>query len=209
MQAQLSGDEPERLVTGDKGTTGTVPEYAPDDALVRATLGGDEAAFAHLVRRYLRKAMAVALEYSGSREDAEDMVQDTFKRVLENLDRYDVSRPFEPWFFTILRNTARNAAKRRRVRRHEGLTREYASEAPDPFEATRRRELRQRIDKAVEGLPAGQRSCFRLCVVEGFSSVEAATTLGLAESTVRVHVLRARRVLQRVLDAWAEEVGNA
>lgn len=209
MQVHLSRAELERLVTGDEDTTRGVREDAPDDALVRATLGGDEAAFAGLVRRYLRKAMAVALEYAGSREDAEDVVQDTFKRVLENLDRYDPSRPFEPWFFTILRNTARNAAKRRRVRDHEALTREYASEMPDPFETTRRRELRRQIDEAVEALPAAQRSCFRLCVIEGLSSAEAASALGLAESTVRVHVFRARRALRRFLDAWSEEVGNA
>ncbi|MEO5618962.1 MAG: RNA polymerase sigma factor [Candidatus Eisenbacteria bacterium] len=180
----------------------------PDDALVRATLGGDEAAFARLVGRYLRKAMAVALEYGGSREDAEDAVQDTFSRVLENLHRYDLSRPFEPWFFTILRNTARNAVKRRRVRNHEVLTEEHASVAPDPFEIALRRQLRRRIDEAVEGLPAAQRSCFRLCVIEGLSSVEAASALGLAESTVRVHVFRARGSLQRLLDVWAKEMGS-
>lgn len=197
------------MVTRDDDPTGAPPEDAPDDALVRATLRGDETAFARLARRYLRKAMAVALEYAGNREDAEDVVQDTFRRVLASLERYDSSRRFEPWFFTILRNTARNAAQRRRVRNHEALTVEHASETPDPFESARRRELRRRINEAVESLPTGQRSCFRLRVVEGFSSAEAASALGLAESTVRVHVLKARRALQRLLDAWREEVGNA
>ncbi|MQA92464.1 MAG: sigma-70 family RNA polymerase sigma factor [Gemmatimonas sp.] len=195
-------------MTKDEATSGSAPQDAPDNALVRATLGGDETAFGRLVRRYIRKAMAVALEYAGSREDAEDVVQDTFKRVLENLDRYDPSRPFEPWFFTVLRNTARNAAKRRRVRDHEALTTEYASASPDPFETTHRRELRRQIDEAVERLPAAQRKCFRLCIVEGLSSVEVASALGLAESTVRVQVFKARRALQRLLDTWAEEVGN-
>jgi DNA-directed RNA polymerase specialized sigma24 family protein len=53
-----------------------------------------------------------------------------------------------------------------------------------------------------------QRTCFRLCMVEGFSSVEAAAATGIAESTVRVHVLRARRSLQELLDAWRDEAGN-
>src|SRR5262249_44072609 len=121
------------MASGDEAPTGGAREGIPDDALVRATLGGDEAAFARLGRQYLRKALAVALEYVGSPEDAEDVVQDTFRRVLENLDRYDRVRPFEPWFFTILRNTARNAAKRRRRRDHEALPREQASGSPDPF----------------------------------------------------------------------------
>lgn len=79
-------------MTGDEDPTGAAPEDAPDDALVRATLRGDEVAFARLARRYLRKAMAVALEYAGNREDAEDVVQDTFRRVLGNLERYDSVR---------------------------------------------------------------------------------------------------------------------
>ena len=197
------------MAIGDEDTIRGAREDPPDDALVRATLGGAESAFAHLVRRYLRKAMAVALEYAGNREDAEDIVQDTFRRVLESLDRYDPSRPFEPWFFTILRNTARNAVKRRRIRSHETLSSEQASEAPDPFETTQRRELRREIDEAVQGLTAAQRSCCRLCEVDGLSSAEAASALGLAESTVRVHVFRARRALQTLLETWAQEGDDA
>jgi RNA polymerase sigma-70 factor, ECF subfamily len=208
MHVHLRRADLERFVTEDEATSGRSPESAPDDVLVRATLGGDEAAFMWLVRRYLRKAMAVALEYTGNLDEAEDVVQDTFKRLVENLDRYDPARPFEPWFFTILRNTARNAAKHRRIRDHEALSGEHASGTPDPFETTRRRQLRRRIENAIEQLPPAQRACFRLCVVEGLSSGEAASALGLAESTVRVHIFKARRKLQRLLGAWAEEVGK-
>ena len=183
-----------------------VPGDVPDEALVRAALRGHEAAFALLVRRYLRKAMSVALEWASTREDAEDIVQDTFRRMQENLDRFDPERRFGPWFFTILRNTARNAAKRRRIRDHDPLLGSYASRAPGPFEATRRRELQAGIDAAMERLPPMQRTCFRLCLVEGLTSGEAADALGLAESTVRVHVYRARRTLGELLDRWRDEV---
>ena len=82
-------------------------------------IGGlDEQDFAHLVHRYLRKAMVVAMEYCDSLDDAEDVVQETFRRVAEGLSGFDRARPFDPWFFTILTNTARNAAKSRRVRAH-------------------------------------------------------------------------------------------
>jgi RNA polymerase sigma-70 factor (ECF subfamily) len=184
-------------------------DSAPDEALVRATLRGDESAFAVLVRRHLRKAMAVALEYAGNREDAEDIVQDTFRRAYQNLDRFDTKRSFEPWFFTILRNTARNAAKSGRTRAHEALSHEHTSPEPGPFENTRRRELRQRIAAAVSGLPAMQQTCFRLCLIEGLSSAEAASALGLAESTVRVHVFKARQTLQELLDSWRTESRDA
>jgi RNA polymerase sigma factor CnrH len=191
-------------ITGE-GPIGSVAESSPDGELVRATLRGDEHAFAHLVRRYTRKAMAVALEYTGTREDAEDVVQDTFRRVLGGLERFDPARPFEPWFFTVLRNTARNAARSRRIREHEALSVEYESDRPGPLEDIHRRELRGRLTAAVGRLPAMQQTCFRLCLVEGLSSAEAAGATGLAESTVRVHVFRARQTLQGMLAAWRDE----
>ena len=181
-------------------------EDAADEALVRATLRGNQEAFARLVGRYLRKAMAVALEYTGSREDAEDLVQDTFRLAYQNLGRFDTGRPFEPWLFTILRNTARNAHKSRRLRSHERLGDEHAVPGDGPLENAHRRELRREITHAVEQLPPMQKSCFRLCLVEGLTSVEAANALGLAESTVRVHVFKARQALRRLLAAWRDDV---
>ena len=179
--------------------------HVPDALLVRAALRGDETAFAQLVRRHLRKAMAVALEYSGTREDAEDVVQETFRRVCEGLSRYDETRPFEPWFYTILRNTARNAAQRQRVRAHDRLSSEQSALEPGPYELARRSQLRQQIEQAMSALPPMQKGCFQLCLVEGMSSGEAAVALGIAESTVRVHVLKARRALQALLQQWREE----
>ena len=185
---------------------GSEPATPTDGALVAATLGGDEQAFAHLVRRYLRKAMAVALEHVPTREDAEDVVQDTFRRVLASLDRFEPERSFEPWFFTILRNTARNAARHRQVRAHEPLAIEHESPQPGPYEQTRRRELKTRLVQAIETLPTMQRTCFRLCLVEGLTSAEAASAVGLAESTVRVHVFKARQTLQELLAGWRDEM---
>jgi RNA polymerase sigma-70 factor (ECF subfamily) len=193
-----------RFATTGEDPIGSVPESAPDGELVRATLRGDERAFAHLVGRYMRKAMAVALEYTAAREDAEDLVQDTFRRVIDGLGRFDPARPFEPWFFTILRNTARNAARSRRIREHETLPPDHESGRPGPLEDTARRELRARLREAIGRLPAMQQTCFRLCLVEGLSNAEAATATGLAESTVRVHVFRARQALQEHLAAWRD-----
>lgn len=196
-------------MTADENRIGGTPENPSDGALVAATLRGDELAFAQLVRRYLRKAMAVSLEYMETREDAEDVVQDAFRRVLTSLDRFNPERTFEPWFFTILRNTARNAARHRQIRDHEELAVDHASTLPGPFEQTRRGELRRKLGEAIDRLPTMQRTCFRLCLVEGLSSAEAASAIGLAESTVRVHVFKARRTLQELLAGWRDETEEA
>jgi RNA polymerase sigma-70 factor (ECF subfamily) len=204
---QAESADPEGYLRADEDAIGD-SESIPDHALVGACLRGNEDAFSRLVRRYLRKAMAVAMEYMGTREDAEDVVQDTFCRIAEKLHTFDSRRPFGPWFFTILRNTSRNAVKAKRVRAHADLDTEHASHAPSPFEEVRRRELRREIDDAIGTLPAMQRTCFRLCVVEGLTGSEAAAATGLVESTVRVHVFHARRTLQTRLEAWREEAGS-
>lgn len=149
--------------------------------------------------------MAVAMEYCDSLDDAEDVVQETFRRVAEGLSSFDSARPFDPWFFTILKNTARNAAKSRRVREHEVLSADHESGRPGPGEDAERRELRERLRAAINQLPAMQQTCFRLCLVEGLSSREAADALDLAESTVRVHVMRARQALKVHLAGWRDD----
>jgi RNA polymerase sigma-70 factor (ECF subfamily) len=70
---------------------------------------------------------------------------------------------------------------------------------------TQLQELRRHLDQAIGGLPPMQQTCFRLCLVEGLTSVEAATSLGVKESTVRVHIHKARQTLQRQLAAWRGE----
>jgi RNA polymerase sigma-70 factor (ECF subfamily) len=192
------GGDPARLVSAEPS----------DEALALAAGAADELAFTLLVRRYLRRAMAVAIEYAPIRADAEDIVQEAFGRAYEALARFDASRSFAPWFFTIVRNTARNAARSRRIRTHEALSTEYASDSPGPFEETRRMELRSRIRKAIGQLTPMQAKCFRLCMIEGMTSVEVAAALDLAKSTVRVHVFQARRALQGLLDDWRNEEEN-
>jgi RNA polymerase sigma-70 factor (ECF subfamily) len=149
--------------------------------------------------------MAVAMEYCDSLDDAEDVVQESFRRVAEGLPGFDSARPFDPWFFTILRNTARNWAKSRRVRSHDDLSVDHESDRPGPSEDADQRELAQQLNQAIVRLPAMQQTCFRLCLVEGLSSREAADAMGLAESTVRVHVMRARQALRVELAGWRDD----
>lgn len=175
-----------------------------DSALVRRILGGDRSAWADLVERYLRRAMAAAWQFTESRDDAEDLVQDAFVRVLEALPRYDPARPFGPWFFTILRNAARTRARRDGRRRAEVLSEEVGSD--DPWDRVDEKidgkALLERLPRALDGLSPMQRHCFRLCDLEGLEPREVADMTGLAPPTVRVHLHRARAALRKELEGW-------
>ncbi len=176
-----------------------------DRELVRRTRRGDRTAYDELVRRYLRPALAVAWEFTESQDDAEDVVQDAFYRALRGLDSYDEHRPFRPWLFTIIRNAGRNAAAWRNRWNFEPLDETLPAEPSSPLSAVERREVREPIGAGLELLPPMQRTCFRLCDLEGFSASEVSEMLELEESTVRVHRFRARRGLREALSPLREE----
>lgn len=175
-----------------------------DAALLAATARGDDAAFAVLVRRYIRAATLLAAQFLGDRNDAEDTVQDAFTVVYRNMHTFDADRPFAPWFFAIIRRLAANR-RSREVRRARllrlwgwAIGRELASSRAevtlvahlDAAAATR----------AMEMLAPMQRACFELVVIRGLSTKEVAAMHGISESTVRQHVFRARTTLRSVLD---------
>jgi RNA polymerase sigma-70 factor (ECF subfamily) len=186
----------------------TGPDGLTDEALVVAARHGEELAYTQLVARYLRKAMAVAIEFVGSREDAEDVVQEAFRSAFQALDRFDSDRAFGPWFLTIVRNAARSSVGSAWSRRRETIDDSLAAAQRTPLDLVGDGELKSAIAAALDQLAPMQRTCFQLCVVEGLTSGEAASAVGLAESTVRVHVFKARQRLQPLLAPWRADLEN-
>jgi len=172
---------------------------------VRRVQSGDESAYRQIVDRYVRPALAVAWEFSDTQEDAEDLVQEAFRRAVGALRSFDNSRPFRPWFFTILRNVARNSASSRALRVHSVLDETLPDEQPTPLDVVEKVELQARLDMELESLSEMQRVCFRLCVLEGLGSSEVAEALGLSDATVRTHVYRARNALRSAMGPFKEE----
>jgi RNA polymerase sigma-70 factor (ECF subfamily) len=174
-----------------------------DAELLAATTRGDGAAFAVLVRRYIRAATLLAAQLLGDRDDAEDIVQDAFTVVHRSARNFDAARPFAPWFFAIVRRLAANRrsrdSRRERLLRlwHRALTTASAPESVD-------RALLASLDaaaagRAMEDLSPMQRACFELVAVRDLSIEEVAAMHGISESTVRQHVFRARVALRRAL----------
>jgi RNA polymerase sigma-70 factor (ECF subfamily) len=184
-----------------------IPKGASDQELIRRALTGDQLAYRGLVDRYVRPAMAVAWEFTETLEDAEDVVQEAFRRVVNALDTYDTNRPFRPWFFAILRNLARNAAGARALRVTAALDEAVPDERPTPLDVVEKVELQARLDMELESLSEMQRVCFRLCALEGLGSNEVAEALGLSDATVRTHVYRARNALRDAMEPFKEEGG--
>ena len=172
-----------------------------ESALVRRVRNGDVEAFDGLVRRYLRRAYAVAYRLLGHREDAEDLVQEAFMTALDRIETFDVERPFGPWFFRILTNHGLNARKARSVRRTEAVPETMDDERASPQLDAERAEIRDQLRVALDALPERQRFVVQMVDVEGMETAEVAAMLDLSPGTVRWYLHQARATLRSELAA--------
>jgi RNA polymerase sigma-70 factor (ECF subfamily) len=185
--------------SSDAGGTET-PASAPSDEaeLVAGVRRGDERAFAELVRRYMRRAYAVGFRILRHREDAEDLVQETLLVALDRIDTLKAGQPFGPWLFRILINRGLNARAHRAIRAAEPMseTDHMASPAGVDIEQI---EIDERFRIALAALPSRQRVIVEMFELEGFTTGEIASALGIASATVRWHLRKARSSLRTTL----------
>ncbi len=172
--------------------------------LLRKCQAGDARFFEPIVRAYERPGLRVALGMMGNQDDAMDALQDAFVKTWRNLERFDLKRPFGPWFFQILRNQCRDALRSRNVRfRLEALDERLEMRPSDPEKRPdrirERREARERLWKALEQLSEDHREVLVLKEIEGFRYGEIAGILNIPEGTVASRLFHARRALANVL----------
>ncbi len=173
-----------------------------DREIVRAARGGDEDAFADLVRRHsggLHRAVArVVLD----EEEAWDVVQMAFVRAWQQFERYDSRWSFSTWLYRIGTNLAidlvRSRASRQKAHRAGG---EHQLRLVGGIEETSARLDHGEVDgilrELVQFLTPQQRSAFVLREIEDHETSEVAEILGCSAATVRNHVFQARKTLRR------------
>lgn len=150
---------------------------------------GDGAAFARLYDRLAEPALRYAAAMLGRDGLAADAVQEAFLRAYRHIGRFDGGKPFEPWFFRILRNECRRAARwRTRLTPVESLP-EGATLA-EPYGA---------LYEAIERLDGKLREPLALRYLLGYSDEEAARMLGISLSAEKGRVKRAKRKLLNFL----------
>jgi RNA polymerase sigma-70 factor (ECF subfamily) len=174
---------------------------ARDAALVERTRAGDSTAFDALVTAYMRQAFNLAYRVVQHREDAEDLVQESFLAAYQYLDSFDVGRPFGPWLMRIVLNRGANL-RRSRARRTTEPEVEAVSTAPSALEESERTEARLILTQALAALPERQRMIVTLFDVDGRTSTEIGEMLELAPGTVRWHLHEARRALRAALSRF-------
>src|SRR5262245_28275610 len=169
--------------------------------LIRAAAGGDRRAFEDLVLAKRERVVRTAFQITGNLEDAKDVAQGVFLRLWRVLQRFDLSKRFDTWLYRITVNAAIDAV---RERGPKGILHALPDDAGDrmsdpsrgPAELFDARELQAAFLRLAARLAPRQRATFILKEIEGLETAEVARVLGITESTVRNHLLQARRVLR-------------
>lgn len=183
--------------------------------LVRRAKSGDIAAFEQIYHAYGRKILNYIYHMTGSREESEDLTQETFVTVFQKLNTLRDDSRFEPWLFTIARNyifqryrsrpaplfsldTPRNEDERAEIQR-------VAGQGKSPEEETLSDELQQVISRAIASLAPKYREVFVLAAVRGMSYQDIAELTGRTMASVKTDIHRARLVVRDRVKRYLRE----
>jgi len=175
-----------------------------DSAVVAAHLAGNRRAFGELVERYQNRLLNFIYRTTGDRERAEDLVQETFIRVYRHLHRFDQTKKFSTWIYTISSNLAKNELRNRsrnplvlfqtlmKNRQADERPLEWEDNTYRPDDLFRKRHLKSQVDAAVDQLPEHHRTVFILREMEGKTYEEIADITATNLGTVKSRLNRAR-----------------
>jgi RNA polymerase sigma-70 factor, ECF subfamily len=169
----------------------------PDSELVRQIQSGDSAAFDELMRRYKRPVVNFVYRMLGNAADADDVTQEVFVRVYQNLDGYRLETKFSTWLFALARNAAIDHLRWRARHRTESI--ESASQFAAPSgtaDVVATREIGEEIAAAVAKLPQDQRTALVLSEYHGFSYADIADVMRCSEKSVESRLYRAKQTLR-------------
>lgn len=192
-------------------TNGRAQSAVDDHDLVAAARGGDRAAFRTLFERYHRRAYTLALGVLRHPDDALDVVQDAFIKAHKYLDKFEGNSSFYTWLYRIVMNVAiDHLRKHRRVKPVEfdeshlqddrvgdGLLPRILG--GNPGRALLDKEIRKRIDAALDELSDNHRAVLVMRELEGLSYEDMAQTMGCSKGTIMSRLFHARRNMQKRL----------
>jgi RNA polymerase sigma-70 factor (ECF subfamily) len=176
-----------------------------DDAhVVQAFLDGRSRAFDELVSRYQVRLLNFIYRTIGDRERAEDLVQEVFIRIYRHLHRFDQTKKFSTWAYTIASNLAKNELRNRSrnplvlfqtIKKHweaDHRPLQFEDPASRPDDLYHKRHLRELVEQSVSQLPEHHRVVFVLRELEGKTYEEIAEITGCNLGTVKSRLNRAR-----------------
>jgi RNA polymerase sigma factor (sigma-70 family) len=173
-------------------------------ALVRRLREGDREAFDAVFDAFNARLFSFLARLSRSRDAAEDLLEETWLRLVANAERLRPDTRLGAWLFTVARNIHVSYCRSRAIdeSRESGALCLWPTSprSPSPFEEAAASELERRVERAIAALPARYRETLLLVAVEGFSPAEAAAICQVSPENLRQRLTRARTMLAREID---------
>jgi RNA polymerase sigma-70 factor, ECF subfamily len=185
--------------------------------LVTAAKRGDQSAFEELVNRYEKKIFRLTMNITRNTEDAEDAMQDAFMKAYSHLNTFEEGSRFYTWLVRIAANEALMRLRKRRPNQFsldepiqgddEVIPRDIQDWGPSPEQRYAQSEMRQILNDVIDQLTPDFRIVFVLRDIEGLSTEETASSVGISEAAVKSRLLRARLKLRQKLDRYFRKDG--
>lgn len=187
-----------------------------DSSLVAQFLAGEKRAFEELMDRYSLRLLNFVHRTIGDRERAQDLVQETFIRVYRHLHRFDRSKKFSTWVYTIASNLAKNELRNRSRNplvlfqtveknfQDEDRPLQFEDTTSRPDDMYRKRHLREIVEESVAKLPEHHRNVFILRELEGKSYEEIAEITDCNLGTVKSRLNRARNSFAEIIAPYVD-----
>ncbi len=186
-----------------------------EQEIIERAKKGDPHAQSILVNQYSKRVYNLALRILRNREEAEDVLQETFLTVINKLDTFDGRSSFFTWVYRIATNASLMLLRKKKIRRANFRDNDLDPEqmhltnvvdwTQDPTARIENKEIKQRIDEALSTLKEKYKTVFVLRDIEGLSTRETAEILDISEENVKIRLLRARQALRNYLSQYYEE----
>jgi len=173
-------------------------------SIIKAVLEGDVESFRELVQRYEKPVVRMIKNLIDDHHICEDIAQDVFFTVYRKINSYDPARSnFSTWLFTIARNKSLNVMKKKRPSLISSLSENSDSFAPT--DTLIQQEFFDRLDKALQNLPAKQKTAFVLAEFERLPYEQIAQIEGVRIGTIKSRINRAKKKLRSALESFKED----
>lgn len=188
-----------------------------DEDLMLQYQQGEVRAFEILLGRHRRPVFNFILRFVGDKETAEDLLQETFMRVIRGVDSYKRQAKFTTWVYTIARNLCVDQSRRRKHRKHASLDAPMdkseesgtlldvtPGDAMTAERQTANKQLHLRMQAAIEALPDDQREVFMMREFLDMPFSQIAAIVGISENTVKSRMRYALEKLRLELDEFKD-----
>ena len=166
-------------------------------AIIKGCQNNDDSSCEKLYKQFYGFAFSIAIKYCLNRDDAIEVVNDSFMKVFKNLHHYDIEKPFKPWFRRIVVNTSIDKIRRKKDSHLDIDDVALSGNQHVDSDLTIKETL-----KLLDQLPELHRTVFNLYEIDGYSHKEIAGLLGIGESSSRTYLSRAKNQLKDLYNEY-------